>query len=67
MKFEYDTNLSEFMSDYFATIEGAKHDTNKSIAMMYIESCCTKPLTPTLAEQRAEVARLMPDVAYYRA
>lgn len=66
MTFTYDTNLSEFVSDYLSTVEGGKRDSSRNIAGMYIEACCTEPRIPTLPQLRAEVRRLVPQIEYYR-
>jgi hypothetical protein len=64
-EFKYDTNLDEFVSDYY-DMENARHDSHRDIAMMYIEAALDPVIIPTDAELEAEVESLIPQIAYLR-
>lgn len=65
-RFEYDTDLAQFVSDYCNTIDGAANDDSVDIASLYIESCLPAGIHPTDEELAAEVKRLIAQIDYYR-
>jgi len=60
----YDTDLGEFVSDYYAMSDEAKKDSSETIAESYIESCLVTSLP--MSALKAEVQRLIPQIDYYR-
>lgn len=64
-EFKYDTNLEEFVSDYYG-MDFAASDSHRDIAMMYIEAALSPVVIPTDAELEAEVENLIPQIANLR-
>jgi hypothetical protein len=64
-EYHYDTNLDEFVSDYYQ-LDNAKFDSNFDIAVMYIEAALDPAVILSDDELKAEAARLIPQIAYLR-
>jgi hypothetical protein len=64
-RIEYNAELDQFVSDYYAMGPEVRKDSDRDIAMAYIESCMvTENVSDTALE--AEVEFLIPQINYYR-
>lgn len=62
---EYNADLGQFVSDYYAIGAESRKDSDRDIAMAYIESCMvTENVPPTKLE--LEVETLIPQINYLR-
>lgn len=62
---EYNTDLAQFISDYYQIEGTSRKDPALEIAMAYIESCLvTEGVTGEML--KVETERLIPQINYYR-